>query len=201
MLRTRLGRPPWPGVQPRRPPDRHGLLRSGELPGTLGGRDRPAPAPPLASTATGSPPWPSAPTAGRWPRPAPTASSGSGTPRPAPRPASLRGHAGMVYDVAYSPDGRRIVTGSLDETVRVWDAAIGRPDPRPARARLVRPGGRRQPRRRRGSPRPRRTTPSGSGTRRPARRSASCAGMPPSSRMSPSAPTAGGSPRRARTAP
>ena len=28
--------------------------------------------------------------------------------------------------VAYSPDGKRIVTGSEDKTVKVWDAETGR---------------------------------------------------------------------------
>ena len=31
----------------------------------------------------------------------------------------------VVYSVAYSPDGRQIVTGSLDHTIRIWDAQIG----------------------------------------------------------------------------
>jgi hypothetical protein len=39
--------------------------------------------------------------------------------------AALRGHADRVECVAYSPDGRRIVTGSYDSTVRVWDAHTG----------------------------------------------------------------------------
>jgi WD40 repeat protein/tRNA A-37 threonylcarbamoyl transferase component Bud32 len=38
---------------------------------------------------------------------------------------TLRGHTGPILAVAYSPDGRRIVTGSADETARVWDAETG----------------------------------------------------------------------------
>ncbi len=39
--------------------------------------------------------------------------------------AVLKGHAGQVTAAAFSPDGRRIVTGSLDNTARVWDAESG----------------------------------------------------------------------------
>jgi len=39
--------------------------------------------------------------------------------------AVLRGHEGSVESVWYSPDGRRIVSSSKDDTVRVWDAATG----------------------------------------------------------------------------
>jgi WD40 repeat protein/serine/threonine protein kinase/tetratricopeptide (TPR) repeat protein len=39
----------------------------------------------------------------------------------------LKGHAGMVMSVAFSPDGERIITGSLDGTAKVWDARTGTP--------------------------------------------------------------------------
>ena len=33
----------------------------------------------------------------------------------------------MVESAEYSPNGRRIVTASWDETTKVWDAQSGRP--------------------------------------------------------------------------
>jgi WD40 repeat protein len=38
---------------------------------------------------------------------------------------TLKGHTGQVTAVAFSPDGRHLVTGSWDGTVRLWDPATG----------------------------------------------------------------------------
>ena len=40
--------------------------------------------------------------------------------------AALKGHTGTVTSVAFSPDGARILTGSLDNTARLWDAKTAR---------------------------------------------------------------------------
>ena len=42
-----------------------------------------------------------------------------------PGQCTLTGHSGSVFSVAYSPDGKHIVSGSCDNTVKVWDAATG----------------------------------------------------------------------------
>ncbi|KIL64087.1 hypothetical protein M378DRAFT_78803, partial [Amanita muscaria Koide BX008] len=38
---------------------------------------------------------------------------------------SIRGHTGHVNSVAFSPDGKRIASGSSDNTIYIWDAETG----------------------------------------------------------------------------
>jgi WD40 repeat protein/serine/threonine protein kinase len=39
---------------------------------------------------------------------------------------TLKGHTGWVTSLGYSPDGNRIVSGSLDKSLKVWDAVTGK---------------------------------------------------------------------------
>ncbi|CCA69788.1 related to WD40-repeat protein (notchless protein) [Serendipita indica DSM 11827] len=48
-------------------------------------------------------------------------------------PRTLRGHEGGVWAIRFSPDGARIVSGSDDKTVRLWDTDTGQPLGEPLR--------------------------------------------------------------------
>ncbi len=39
---------------------------------------------------------------------------------------TLQGHTDRVYAVAFSPDGKTLLSGSGDNTLRLWDAATGK---------------------------------------------------------------------------
>src|SRR5438132_8547829 len=40
--------------------------------------------------------------------------------------ATLEGHTEIVSAVAFSPDGKHVVTGSFDKTLRVWETRTGK---------------------------------------------------------------------------
>ena len=38
--------------------------------------------------------------------------------------ALLKGHENVVYGLAFSPDGSRLISGSVDNTAIIWDTGI-----------------------------------------------------------------------------
>src|SRR4051794_8624741 len=40
--------------------------------------------------------------------------------------SEFKGHSGLVFSVAFSPDGKALATGSFDNTVKLWDFATGK---------------------------------------------------------------------------
>lgn len=58
--------------------------------------------------------------------PASKAAAPEAGPRKATLSASLTGHAGNIYAVTYSPDGRTMASGSGDRTVKLWNTGSGR---------------------------------------------------------------------------
>jgi WD40 repeat protein len=35
--------------------------------------------------------------------------------------AELKGHTDHIFSIAFSPDGKRLVSGSNDQTIRFWN--------------------------------------------------------------------------------
>ena len=44
-------------------------------------------------------------------------------------------HSDQIMSVAFSPDGTKIVSGSFDKTIKVWDFGALEPSKRPALAK------------------------------------------------------------------
>ena len=46
--------------------------------------------------------------------------------RPAKEIRTLRDHIDAIYALEFTPDGKRLVTGAADRSVKIWDVATGR---------------------------------------------------------------------------
>ena len=111
---------------------------------------------------------------------------------------TLDGHTAPVYAIAWTPDGKTIITGGFDNTVRVWDAA-SRKEHQKFAATQSRTLGRASARTVQGTSPAASTRASASGLApgaAPGRKSRAC---PPASTPSPPAPTARTPPRPAAT--
>src|SRR5437660_665982 len=40
--------------------------------------------------------------------------------------ANLKGHTEAVYAVGFTPDGKHVITGSFDKTLKMWETATGK---------------------------------------------------------------------------
>ena len=47
----------------------------------------------------------------------------------------VNAHSSWVMSVAFSPDGKKIVSGSMDQTIKVWDFGAQEPSNRPSLAK------------------------------------------------------------------
>ena len=116
----------------------------------LGRGDRPGGPHPQGPHRSRSAAWPSAPTAGASPPPACDRTVKVWDAATGQEVLTLQGTPGVVWSVAFSPDGRRIASAErATRTVKVWDAATrpGDPHPQGAHRRGLERGV--QPRRRR----------------------------------------------------
>jgi WD40 repeat protein len=59
------------------------------------------------------------------PSPDPTPTDNPSETKPSNEFLTLSGHSGSVQSVAWSPNGKRLATGSQDKTAKIWDAATG----------------------------------------------------------------------------
>lgn len=57
-----------------------------------------------------------------------TSDASHARPSVSPPQLIIRGHADSIYCAVFSVDGKQIVSGSKDRTIRIWDAQTGNPD-------------------------------------------------------------------------